>query len=174
MTQEAMGDSMEQDLPRLRAFGACLLRGAGLDVDSNLGDILQNAVLAAFDRVAAFDDEAQRYRYICGELRNAVRGLRRQVRRFCQTDEFPEHSMCVATPLLSRAALRSELASVLGGLPPEQREPLLLRFVEDYDITEIAVCLGIPVGTAKWRLSRGLRNAAALRAVRAYFDVTGR
>lgn len=164
---ERAGNSLEQYLPRLRAFAAHVLRAAGLDVDGNLEDIVHTAVAALLAGGPAVDDRTPWRSYLCGELRNAVRQLRQHVRRFCRTDEPPEHFQC--SPL-SQVLRRSELAAALGGLPVERREPLLLRFFDGYDVAEIAVRLGIPVRTAKWRLHAGLRNAAALRAVRHYFE----
>jgi RNA polymerase sigma-70 factor (ECF subfamily) len=56
---------------------------------------------------------------------------------------------------------RSELALVVSGLPAEQREVLLMRFVDDLSLQEIAAALSLPEGTVKSRLHRAL---AALRA----------
>ncbi|MBI3267467.1 MAG: RNA polymerase sigma factor [Planctomycetes bacterium] len=65
---------------------------------------------------------------------------------------------------------RSDLAEALASLPPGQREVLLLRFVDELSLEEIAVAVGIPVGTVKSRIHHAL---AALRRdgrARRYFD----
>ena len=60
-------------------------------------------------------------------------------------------------PAAEPAALRAAVAS----LPEGQREVLLMRFVDDMSMNEIALALSIPVGTVKSRLHNAL---AALRA----------
>lgn len=59
-----------------------------------------------------------------------------------------------------------ELDRLLDGLPEERREVLLLRFVDDFSLAEIAEALGIPVGTVKSRLHlaiRSLRNNSTIK-----------
>ena len=66
---------------------------------------------------------------------------------------------------------RSELAAVVSSLPETHREVLLMRFVDDMSLSEIAAALSIPEGTVKSRLHNAI---AALRRdphVRNYFDL---
>ncbi len=49
-----------------------------------------------------------------------------------------------------------ELMEAVLGLPMHQRQVVVLRFVFDWSISEVASALGIPEGTAKSRLHRGL------------------
>jgi RNA polymerase sigma-70 factor (sigma-E family) len=48
------------------------------------------------------------------------------------------------------------LWGALGGLPLQQRVVVVLRIVEDLGEEQVAEMLGLPVGTVKSRLSRGL------------------
>ena len=64
---------------------------------------------------------------------------------------------------------RSELASALTILPEEQREVLLMRFVDDMDLKEIAAALNIPVGTIKSRLYRALDTLRKDSRTQSYF-----
>lgn len=50
---------------------------------------------------------------------------------------------------------RSRLDIVIAGLPPEFREVLVLREMEDLSYREIATITGAPIGTVMSRLSRG-------------------
>jgi len=61
------------------------------------------------------------------------------------------------------------LAAVLRILPDQQREILLMRFVDDMSLQEIAAALNIPVGTVKTRLYRALRELRDDRRTRDYF-----
>jgi RNA polymerase sigma-70 factor (ECF subfamily) len=64
---------------------------------------------------------------------------------------------------------RSELAAVLIVLPDEQREVLLMRFVDDMSLQEIAVALNIPLGTIKSRLHNALKVLRSDQRARDYF-----
>ena len=64
---------------------------------------------------------------------------------------------------------RSELAAVLNILSVEQREVLLMRFVDDMDLKEIAAALNIPIGTIKSRLHRALETLRQDGRTRNYF-----
>jgi RNA polymerase sigma-70 factor (ECF subfamily) len=64
---------------------------------------------------------------------------------------------------------RSDLAAALSALPDEQREVLLMRFVDDMSLQEVAAALNIPVGTVKSRLHRALRMLRDDRRTRDYF-----
>lgn len=51
--------------------------------------------------------------------------------------------------------MRQHLAELVGKLPQEQREVLILHDVEGYELHESAEILGVAVGTVKSRLHRG-------------------
>ncbi|MFB0555696.1 MAG: RNA polymerase sigma factor [Phycisphaerae bacterium] len=64
---------------------------------------------------------------------------------------------------------RSELAAVLTVLPDEQREVLLMRFVDNMTLQEIAKALNIPIGTVKSRLHHALKTLRHDRRTQDYF-----
>lgn len=49
-----------------------------------------------------------------------------------------------------------QLAATLKTLPEIHREVLLMRFIDDLSLEEIAVALGIPLGTVKSRLHNAM------------------
>jgi len=55
-----------------------------------------------------------------------------------------------------------ELAELLARLPEAQREAVVLRHVADLSIGEVAAILGVPEGTAKSHVSRGLKKLREL------------
>ncbi|MHC4157233.1 MAG: RNA polymerase sigma factor [Planctomycetota bacterium] len=63
----------------------------------------------------------------------------------------------------------SELAAVLSALRKEQREVLLMRFIDEMMFEEIAEALNIPVSTVKSRLYRGLEALRHDARTRNYF-----
>jgi RNA polymerase sigma-70 factor (sigma-E family) len=76
---------------------------------------------------------------------------KRKWRREVNLGEVPEH------PTDDRdTALTVTLSALLRELPTKQRAVLVLRFYQDLRVPQIAEELGIPEGTVKSQLSRGL------------------
>lgn len=59
-------------------------------------------------------------------------------------------------------ASRSEWAEVMKELPVKVRAVIVLRFVHDMTLSEVADTLSIPVGTVKSRLHKGLRQVKGI------------
>ena len=66
--------------------------------------------------------------------------------------------------------VREELASAMASLSAHEREIVLMRFVDGMMPQEIAVVLGIPLGTTKSRLSRALNRLREDPRMRDYFE----
>jgi RNA polymerase sigma-70 factor (ECF subfamily) len=64
---------------------------------------------------------------------------------------------------------RSELAAALATLPVDQREAVLMRFVDDMSLEEIAQALNMPLNTIKSRLYRALETLRNDPRTRDYF-----
>jgi RNA polymerase sigma-70 factor (ECF subfamily) len=95
-------------------------------------------------------------------------------RRFASnTDQIPELLHPAANENQSTGHLtvdkRSELADVLKVLPDEQREVLLMRFVDDMSSQEIADALNVPLSTIKTRIHRALQTLRQDSRTRSYF-----
>ena len=61
----------------------------------------------------------------------------------------------------TRLVMEQQLNAVWGAsqeLPEKQRTVLLLRYVEDMDLLEIAMALGVSEGTVKVHLFRAIRS----------------
>ncbi|MFI9454498.1 SigE family RNA polymerase sigma factor [Amycolatopsis sp. NPDC052450] len=67
-----------------------------------------------------------------------------------------------AAPSGYDSADRIDLERVLSGLTPRQRAMVVLRFLEDLSVAEVASLLGVAEGTVKSQTARGVE---ALRAV---------
>lgn len=57
---------------------------------------------------------------------------------------------------------RDEVRAALGQISADHREVIILRYVEDFALNEIATILHLPLGTVKTRLLRALRRLRAL------------
>ncbi len=91
-------------------------------------------------------------------------------RRPAGTDE--ESLTAIPDPTVAGTS-RAELAAALGTLPEEHREVVLMRFVDDMSIEEIAGALGIPSGTVKSRLHRALETLRNDPRTQEYFLLSG-
>lgn len=56
---------------------------------------------------------------------------------------------------------RAALQRALDGLPPEFREVIVLREIQELSYREISDVVGVPIGTVMSRLSRGRRRLAS-------------
>ena len=64
---------------------------------------------------------------------------------------------------------RAELASAMKNLPANQRETLLLRFVDDLSIAEISAAMDVPEGTVKSRIHHAIATLREDPRARRYF-----
>jgi RNA polymerase sigma-70 factor (ECF subfamily) len=62
----------------------------------------------------------------------------------------------------ARSEARADVRAMLRAMSPKLRAVLVLRYVEDCTVPEIARALGIPEGTVKSRLNYALESAARL------------
>jgi RNA polymerase sigma-70 factor (ECF subfamily) len=76
----------------------------------------------------------------------------------------------VAPDPIPAESSKAELTAVLSGLSKDHREVLLMRFVDDLLLEEIADALGIPLGTVKSRLHNALGTLRNDPRTRRYFE----
>jgi RNA polymerase sigma-70 factor, ECF subfamily len=101
----------------------------------------------------------------------AVRNLSLEQRRKRRRETSADDALIdLPAPNPGAVADRAELATVIGSLPPAHREVVLLRFVDDLTIDEIAAALDVPAGTIKSRLHHAIRSLQQDPRVRRYFE----
>lgn len=130
-------------------------------------DLTQDAFLKAWGALPGWQPEARFTTWLFQIARNSALDLlrRRQRVEFVPFDsgssdeEMPDPAPPPEEQFSGRQRL-GLLERVLGALPVEQREILLLRELEDMSYADIADTLGINEGTVKSRLARA--RAAAL------------
>jgi RNA polymerase sigma-70 factor (ECF subfamily) len=128
-------------------------------------DLCQETFLRVFRALHAFDGRARLSTWICSIAhRVALDELRRQGRtvRF-ETEEAPEVPDEAAGPMAQVIAEEQADAvhAALDTLPERYRLPLAYAALQELGYEDIAVMLGIPVGTVKTLVFRG---KALLRA----------
>lgn len=127
-------------------------------------DVLQEAFLYLLRKCPGLHLTASLTTFLYPAVKHLALNLRR--RRHPATDE--EILLTVPDPATTSTP-RAELAAALAGLAPEQREVVLLRFVDDMTLDEIATALDVPTGTIKSRLHRALETLRQDPRTRDYF-----
>ncbi len=129
-------------------------------------DISQEAILKSFRYLASFRGEAKFSTWLTQITANEARmRLRRDKRaKFDSLDGDDDNDdFCpiqlrdwreIPSEALENSELREELAKALTSLPAKYREILVVRDVQQLNIEETAVALGISVAQVKTRLHR--------------------
>jgi RNA polymerase sigma-70 factor (ECF subfamily) len=79
----------------------------------------------------------------------------------------PDHADAAAGQQIDRVASVDSIGRAFDRLREHERLILVLHHVEERPLAEIAHTLGIPVGTAKWRLHSARRALEAAMEVEA-------
>jgi RNA polymerase sigma-70 factor (ECF subfamily) len=129
-------------------------------------DVLQETFSYLYRKFPGFTLTSSMTTFLYPAVRNLSLAARRKRRRFTEAEaaliEMP-------APVPERSDERAELAAVITSLPPAHREVVLLRFVDDLTIDEIAAALDVPAGTVKSRLHHAIRSLQEDPRVRRYF-----
>ena len=131
--------------------------------DQDAEDVVQEAALRAFRFFASFRGENSRAWFL-----SIVRNTSFTVSKRNRPDEanvvFDEELHGAQTPpleagvALDRAQDRQTIRAAIEQLPPEFRETITLRELEDLSYKEIADIAGAPIGTIMSRLARARRQ----------------
>ena len=129
-------------------------------------DVLQETFAYFSRKFPGFELRARLTTFLYPVVRNLSIDASRRRRRFAPISESaPEPSVDVESP-----SDPADLATVLASLGEGHREVVLLRFVDDFSLEEIARALDIPVGTVKSRLHHALAQLRDDPRTRKYFQ----
>jgi len=130
-------------------------------------DVLQETFTYLLGKFPGFSLTASMTTLLYPVVRHISLTIRSKSRRFTTDEEIL--SELTAPVSKDTKSSRSELAAVLAVLPDEQREVLLMRFVDDMTLQEIAAALNIPIGTVKSRMHHALKRLRHDRRTKDYF-----
>jgi len=130
-------------------------------------DVLQETFAYLFGKFPGFELSARMTTFLYPAVRNLSLAARRKRHAAAQPPDEHLPSFAVNDPELARW----ELAAAMANLSSNHREVILLRFVDDLSIDEIADALGVPAGTVKSRLHHAIARMREDPRVRRYFDV---
>ena len=157
----AFGRLLEDHLTAARRVALAAV-GHAMDAD----EAVQDASVAAWTRLHALQDPAAfRGWFMRIVWRKAIdrrRTLRSWLDRFkvsSPEDRPTEFAAAEPSPdaLLISRELEIAIRQVVKALPRKLRDPFLLAASGDHRYEDIAVMLGIPLGTLKWRISEARR-----------------
>jgi RNA polymerase sigma-70 factor, ECF subfamily len=142
---------LEAEIPRLRRYARALTR----DV-SRADDLVQSCLTRAVAKQHLWQPGTDLRAWLFTILHNQhVNDVRRSVREGVNVAvEEMAPVLTVQASALDVLQLR-DLEAAIAKLPQEQRQVILLVGLEGMRYEEVALVLGVPVGTVRSRLSRG-------------------
>jgi RNA polymerase sigma-70 factor, ECF subfamily len=130
-------------------------------------DILQNVFIYLLEKFPGFELTCTMTTFLYPVVKNLSLKLIHSKKRFTSIQNNQ-----IDLPVPEKPDLvgnRAELTEVLAGLSLEHREVLLMRFVDDMKISEIAEALGESISTVKSRLYRALELLRQDSRMKKYF-----
>ena len=128
-------------------------------------DVLQETFAYLLGKFPGFRLRARMTTFLYPVVKHLAVNVRRREGRYVSDEELWGTLQAPDEPRTSRA----ELAEIMRALPEAQTEVVLMRFVDDMGLAEIAEALAIPLGTVKSRLHNALRSLRDDPRTREYF-----
>jgi len=149
--QKEFGRFWEQTRDRVRAYMFCACSNAA-DAD----DLAQECYLRALRNWSCFDGKGTRQAWLFAIARNTqvdwFRKRGRDARLLASEERL--HPSKASSPIAEDVEV---IWQAVTHLATEYQEAIHLRFGADLSYAEIAEMLGVPVGTVRSRLHRGLK-----------------
>jgi len=132
-------------------------------------DVLQETFLYFLKKFPGFTLTAQMKTFLYPVVKNLSIAARRKAERHQSTES--ELEVLANQPAEQSMRIEAkELTAVMAGLSEEQREVLLLRFVDGLSLAEIAAAMEIPLGTVKSRLHNALTALRKDPRTKSFFE----
>ena len=145
MTNEAFTEAIIRMTPTLYRIA----RGQ-LMIEEDQKDAVQEAIRRSWEKRTGLKDERYLQTWVIRILINACHDIQRHSKRECPVSEIADSTAC-----LTEREDHSELRDALFRLKDKYRIPVILHYIEGYDVKHVAAILEIPVSTVKTRLMRG-------------------
>jgi len=155
--RQAFAELFDHFAPRVKSF--MMRKGATAE---QAEDLVQETMIAVWSKAALYAaDRGSVATWIFTIARNLrIDRLRREKsNQFTDLDDYDAPSDDPSQDeTLRRIQEEGAVAKALAQIPPEQRELLILSYVEDMPQSEIAARLQIPLGTVKSRMRLAYRR----------------
>ena len=141
--------------PRLLAYFR--VRGCGVELSQ---DLVQEVLLSVYRNAGKLRGKELFWAWLYRVAANAHRRYLRDVSRRPNTvpcgRELESLQDEADDPLL-----HSQFVEWMAWLNPEERQVMMLRYVDELEYHEIAAALDLPTGTVQWRVFHAKRKLAA-------------
>lgn len=137
--------------------------------DADALDVLQETFAYLFGKFPGFVLTARMTTFLYPVVKNLSIAAKRRRARHTSEESAAGDPAAPPSPR-DPVDTRDELAAAMASLPEAQRDVVLMRFVDDMSLLEIAEALGIPEGTVKSRLHNAIAALRSDSRARAYFD----
>ncbi|MEM1167306.1 MAG: sigma-70 family RNA polymerase sigma factor [Planctomycetota bacterium] len=156
LDRDALGQLYREAYPTLRVIAAAEVGQAAAD------DVVQQAAIAAMERIERFDPGSNFKAWMASFVRNVARNHRRAEHRRTARDRKAGAGRAEAEiePTPPTDPFDRSLQLALNQLSAEHRTCFLLRTVTDHSYQEIAAVLDIPESTARSHVYRARRRLA--------------
>jgi len=153
--QRALEQCYRQHGPLVRAYVRRFVR------QDDAEDVVQKVFFELWRSRDRIDPDRGIVGFILGIARKrSIDHLRRQKDVVVDVNEFRELAGDDGNDLINRLTWAGEVRTGLDSLGDDQREALELAYFGDLTQKEIADRLGVPIGTVKARMARGMRRMA--------------
>jgi RNA polymerase sigma-70 factor, ECF subfamily len=143
---------LETEIPRLRRYARALTRDM-----TRADDLVQSCLTRAIAKQHLWQPGTDLQAWLFTILHNEnVNDVRRAVREGVHVDIEEDVALVLSVQPRAMASLElRDLEAAIGKLAPEQRQVVLLVGLEGMKYEEVALILGVPIGTVRSPLSRG-------------------
>lgn len=124
-------------------------------------DCLSEASIKAFNKIKQLRESDKFYKWYTSLLINYCRGrYRRQKKELDNLEKIYHKEMLedISGDFAKAVEDQALVEIILESLKDDERDLLVLRFMEDFSIKEIAEIMGVAEGTVKSRLHRSLKK----------------
>ena len=141
MTSEAFTEAVIRMTPTLFRVA----RGQLL-IEADQQDAVQEAIRRSWEKRGSLKNERYLQTWVIRILLNVCHDIQRHGKREFPVDEIPDRPL--------EAPDYTDLRSALFRLKDKERVPVILHYIEGYDVRHVAEILRIPAGSVKTRLMR--------------------
>lgn len=119
-------------------------------------DVAQEALVAAWRELPRLRQTDRFDSWLRSIVMNRARNALRSRRRRPTVSLIEDHGVGPADESIPATQRRLDIESAFGGISTDQREVVVLHYLLDLPLREVAGVLGVPEGTVKSRLHAGL------------------
>ena len=146
MTSEAFTEAISEMVQTLYRVSC-----SQLSVEADREDAVQETLRRAWEKRASLKNDHHLQTWVIRILINVCHDIRRERLRMIPTEDLTE-------PVSNAQTDAADLRECLFQLDERERIPIILHYIEGYEVKQIAAILRIPQGTVKSRLDRGRRQ----------------